>query len=142
MRDFVGTVCRSTTWPSRGVVSSRVVFPEFRVLSCLQSGTEKGWGGLAADSKVAASPSLLLSIHPTLSPTPANRPRLRRGRGEGEHQTLKEGATGPRRGTHIHAPGKHKHHACRVDSRRSFASLHRPAIGVIGKCRGSVLGSD
>lgn len=54
-------------------------------------------------------------------------------------QTLKEGATGPRRGTHIHAPGKHKHHACfhRADSRRPidrrFEIIARYAIHPFGK---------
>lgn len=80
----------------------------FRVLPRLRGVA--GCRRLAAHSKVAAfsSSSLLLPIHPTFSPTPT--PALAGARG---YQTLKEGATGPRRSTHIHAPGKHKHHACR-----------------------------
>lgn len=98
----------STTWPLQDrVVSSRVVYS--RISRSFEAAKYAGWRQIRRWRHLLyLSPPSFPFIWPS-SPPPQPPPIGIAG--EGQRQTLKEGATGPRRGTHIHAPGKHKHHA-------------------------------
>lgn len=90
----------ATTWPSGGVVFQYFAFLS-RVCEMRRLTGRFEGGGISSPSLPPSFHSSDSPSHPRFPSTPA-----------GVYRTLKEGATGPRRGTHIHAPGKHKHHAC------------------------------